>query len=222
MLEIYEKKQRYNDSIDILKKAGEVEKYEEVIYIHLIRNLIQTENFKEAVKVYKHLNTMMVDTYGTQPSEEAQQLYQNAVHALSKELISADEISTMVLQQDTEGGALYCEFEVFKALCRAYHRGMERNNIEGRLILLTITDVQDKALSKRSLTVCVENLKKLLYGNLRSGDMVSMCTPSQFVLLLPNVDEKNAEVVMERVMERFYKKYPHTPAKLTFHITDMS
>ena len=222
MLEISERRQHYTESIEILRRAGEVEKYEESIYVHLIRNLIRTDKYKEAVQVYKHLNDMMSATYGVQPSEEAKALYHEAMHALSTELVEINEIPVLVMEQEIGRGALYCEFDFFKALYRAYSRGTERTGNAISLVLINITDIRDKFLSKRSLNVCVANLKELLCANLRSGDIVSMCTPSQFVLLLPNADEANAENAMERIKKTFYKQYPHTPAKLIYVVKSMA
>lgn len=222
MLEICEKNQHYKESIEILRRAGEVEKYEESIYVHLIRNLIRTDKYKEAVQVYKHLNDMMAATYGVQPSKEAKSLYYEAMHALSSELVDIEEIPSLVLEQEPGKGALYCEFDFFKALYQAYSRGTERTGNNISFALINITDIMDQFLSKRSLNVCVANMKELLCRNLRSGDIVSMCTPSQFVLLLPNADADNASVAMERIKKAFYKQYPHTPAKLTCNVRSMA
>ena len=84
--------------------------------------------------------------------------------------------------------------------------------------MVNITDIQDELLSKRSLACCVANLKEVLCKNLRSGDIVSMCSPCQFVLLLPNAKEADVRAVMERVKKVYFKKYVHSPAKLTSFI----
>ena len=65
---------------------------------------------------------------------------------------------------------------------------------------------------------CVNNLKPFLRNSLRSGDVISMCTPSQFVILLPHASAENAENVMERIKTGFFQKYPHSPAKFTHFI----
>jgi len=220
ILEICERQQRYKEALDVLSRAGEVMKYEEAIYVPLIRILVRMGKYSDAIQVYGRLNDMLSVTYGVKPSTEAKNLYLEAMYALNTKKVSMEELPSIIMEEDR--GAMYYDFDMFKSLCQAYQRGAERNETEICLALIDITDVQEKPLPKRSLTVCVLNLKELLCSNLRAGDVVSMCTNSQFVLLLQNVVKENAERVMERIKHHFYKQYPHTPAKLTCHVDSMT
>lgn len=222
MLDICEKQRKYTEAIDILRRASDVEKYEETLYVHLIRNLIQTEKYKDAVHVYKHLNDMLNATFGVQPSKEAKALYHEAMHALSAEQVTVDQLPELLAGQERKRGALYCEFEFFKEIYHAYARSIDRNGSSIAMVLISLTDLQDRLLSKRSLNVAVTNLKEVICANLRTGDIVSMCTPSQFVVLLPNADEENSEIAMERIKKAFFRKYPHSPAKLTCEARDVA
>ena len=221
ILEICERQQRYKEALEILSRAGEVMKYEESIYVPLIRILVRMGKYADAIQVYGRLNDMLSVTYGVKPSKEAKNLYNEALYALNTQKVSIKELPELLMQEE-DRGALYYDFDMFKSLCQAYRRGAERNENDICIGLMDITDVQDMLLPKRSLTVCVVNLKELLCSNLRSGDVVSMCTGSQFVLLLQNVEKENAEKVMERIKHLFYKQYPHTPAKLSCYVTVMT
>lgn len=222
ILEICERQQRYKEALEILSRAGEVMKYEESIYVPLIRILVRMGKYSDAIQVYGRLNDMLSVTYGVKPSKEAKNLYNEAMYALNTNKVTIEELPVAVMKEEEERGALYYDFDMFKELCRAYQRGAERSENEICLALVDITDIQDKILPKRSLTVCVVNLKELLCGNLRAGDAVSMCTNSQFVVLLQNIIKENAEKVVERIKKQFYKQYPHTPAKLTCRVSAMA
>jgi len=217
ILAICETQKFYKEAIEFLGRAGEVMKYEESIYVPLIRILIHMENYEDAVQVYERLAEMLTVTYGVKPSNEAKKLYHEAVQALHAKKLSIEELP-VIMDQEISKNALYCEFELFKAVYQAYVRGAERNDSALCLAVVDVTDLQDNPLSKRSLTTCITNLIEVLCGNLRSGDIVSMCTASQFVLLLPNADTDNAQVALERIKKIFYRQYPHTPAKLTCYI----
>ena len=88
------------------------------------------------------------------------------------------------LEQEGEKRALYCDMDMFKLVYHSYIRGVERNQVNICLGLVDITDLQDGTLPKRSLVTCATNLKELICSNLRSGDIVTMCTPSQFAVIL--------------------------------------
>ena len=217
VLNICERQKLYKEAVGFLGRAGELMKYEESIYVPLIRILIRMENYSDAVQVYERLNDMLEVTYGVKPSKEAKNLYQEAIQALNIRKLDMPGLMSS-LEQEGEKKALFCDFDMFKLVYHSYIRGAERNHTEICLGLIDITDLQDGLLSKRSLSTCVTNLKELICNNLRSGDIVTMCTPSQFSLILQHTTEETAMIAMERIKTTFYKQYPHTPAKLTCHV----
>ena len=54
----------------------------------------------------------------------------------------------------------------------------------------------------------------LLRGNLRRGDVISRCSVSQFVIMLPQANYENSCMVAERLTGAFYRRYPHSSARL--------
>ncbi len=218
LLDIYEKKQMYNEAITDLKHASRIEKYEETIYLHLIKTLIQLERYQDAISVYNYLTEIMQQNLGLEPSSEAKTLYYKATSALSSNIMAIEDLPNLIFDSTLESGAMLCDFEFFKQIYLAYAKGVERNKISAHILLINITDIKGQLLSKRSLTCCVNNLKPILRNSLRSGDIISMCTPSQFVILLPHANAENTDGVMERIKNKFFQLYPHSPAAFT-HFT---
>lgn len=217
VVEYYEKHKKYDEAVRVLQKAEKLEKYEERLYADLIRNLLFLKQYEEVVRIYGELTVMLKEAFGLKPSEETTALYQDAVHAMSTELLEIDEVALMA-EKTEEAKALFCEFDIFKELYHVYSCNAERSRQEVSFAVINITDLQDRLLAKRSLDCCVKNLRELLCDNLRSGDIVSMCTPSQVVLLLPNAGEEAALKVTERIQTLFFKRYPHSPAKFTIQV----
>ena len=60
----------------------------------------------------------------------------------------------------------------------------------------------------------MEKLPPLLRGNLRRGDVISRCSVSQFVIMLPQANYENSCMVAERLTGAFYRRYPHSSARL--------
>ena len=71
-----------------------------------------------------------------------------------------------------------------------------------------------RSLPKRSLDRAMENLQELIRQNLRKGDVASQCSVSQYVILLPRANYENSHMVANRLMTAFYRRYPHSPARL--------
>lgn len=218
LLDIYEAEQNHSDIISLCQQVCSLEKYEEHFYIHLMKSLILTEQYQEAVHVYQKLRSTLTTEFNVRPCDELQSLYAQARQGLHSDLIDISDVPNLMKEHSQPKGALYCEIDTFRHIYHFSARGLERNGMVIHLVLINLTDITDHPLPKRSLDVGVRNLKNLLCSHLRYGDIVSMCSPSQFLILLPNANFENSQKVVQRLSDSFYKQYPHTPIKLTSYI----
>lgn len=219
LIELCESTEEYDRAIMICNKATEVEPFDESLYIHLMNNLLALHKYQEVVNTYQTLSDMLASNFGVKPSENVRAIYREASQNLETSVLDICEIQKRLDEPTTtKRGALYCDFDFFGEIYHALSRGVERAGSALHLAVITITDVNDAPLSKRSLTVARENLKGMICGMLRQGDILSLITPCQFVLILPNTHIEGAEFVMERIKKSFFKQYPHSPAKLSFSV----
>ena len=218
LIQLYDENRQSDALIQICRKVCAREKYQESFYEYLIKALIHTEQFEEAIHVYQGFRKTLNSEYGMQPPSHLQTLYRKARQGMHADLVDIQNIPKLMYEEDSQKGALFCEIDIFKQIYQFTARGIERNHSILHLVLINITDIYDQILTKRSLATIVNNLRLFLCTKLRSGDIISMCSPSQFILLLPNANFEDTEKVMKRLETSFYKQYPHTPAKLTYYI----
>lgn len=218
LIVLLEDSKQYDALIQLCRTVCAREKYQESFYEYLIKALIHTEQFEEAIHVYQGFRKTLNSEYGMQPSSHLQTLYRKARQGMHADLVDIQNIPKLMYEEDSQKGALFCEIDIFKQIYQFTARGIERNHSILHLVLINITDIYDQILTKRSLATIVNNLRLFLCTKLRSGDIISMCSPSQFILLLPNANFEDTEKVMKRLETSFYKQYPHTPAKLTYYI----
>ena len=219
LLLLYEEEKQYETIIALCHSICSHEKYEESIYLHYMKALLATEQYLLATEIYRNLRELLYTEFGIRPCEELQSLFRKARQALHTDLIDISDIPRLMhAENDDQSIALYCEFDIFKQIYHFSSRGLERNGTVIHLILINVTDINNHPLNKRSLTVAVKNLRNLFCSKLRRGDIVSMCSPSQFLILLPNANYENTEKVMQRLITSFFQQYPHTPVKLSHFI----
>lgn len=217
LLLLLEADNAYDEAITICVKANTIEPCDERLHMHLMKNLICANREEEAIRVYKEFSEMLSSTFGVKPSDEVRQLYRQAVTSLRKNSLEIEEVQNQ-LTEETDAqttGALFCDYELFCAIYHALSRGLERNGNVVHLAVLTITDLTGNELNARSLSVCTSNLKTLICNTLRQGDILSMCSPSQFALMLPNANREDSDKVLTRIEKKFLRQYPHTPARLS-------
>ena len=79
---------------------------------------------------------------------------------------------------------------------------------------LSMDELRMQLQEENSAGGAMEKLPPLLRGNLRRGDVISRCSVSQFVIMLPQANYENSCMVAERLTGAFYRRYPHSSARL--------
>ncbi|MBE6035593.1 MAG: hypothetical protein E7222_12985 [Clostridiales bacterium] len=219
LIPLMEEKAMLSELITVLNHALSVDFGNEEYYYHLMKAQLALNLPKDTVATYQNAKNYFVQTNGSAPPAKLNELYQQAFLRLNTGLLDLTRLMEQIEDAGKAPGALYCDYDFFLRVYHALSRGLNRNGSVLHLALLTIAPQKDTPLSKRSLDICVQNLRELLTNTLRHGDVISMCTASQFILLLPNANYENAVLVTDRITRRFARQYPHSPAKLTFDIT---
>ena len=107
---------------------------------------------------------------------------------------------------------------LFKILYQAQARALIRSGDVIHIALFSIHGRGKKDLARRSLDRAAENLKELLIANLRQGDIVTQCSVSQFIVMLPQANCENSCAVCDRLLRAFNRQYPHTPVEIKFSV----
>ena len=115
-------------------------------------------------------------------------------------------------------GALLCDYDFFRIIYQAEARAVARNGDAVHIALLSAVGDESKPLSRRSLDCCMDNLQDVIVENLRKGDVVSRCSVSQYILMLPQANYENSCMVCDRIIRAFARQYPHSPATLSYTV----
>ena len=198
----------------LCRQAVKIEPYKEEFYEHLMGALIENGDNREAMAVYDDMSEMLFSDFGVMPGETLRELYRQASRTVNDHTLSMDELRMQLQEENSAGGAMLCEYDFFKILYRMQARAVARMGIAVHICLLSVTAKDGSALARRSLDGVMEKLPPLLRGNLRRGDVISRCSVSQFVIMLPQANYENSCMVAERLTGAFYRRYPHSSARL--------
>ena len=216
-LTLLEQRSLWDESEALSRQALHLEPYSEELYRHRMTALLSRGDHAGTAAVYEEMSELLFSTFGVKPSEETTALYRKARGAVSDLSIPAGDVHELLKEQDRSKGALYCEYDYFKTLYRLTARSIARSGDSVHLAVLTIQG-KDGSLSRRSLDRAAENLQTVAVESLRQGDVVSRCSLSQFVLLLPQANYENSCMVCARILRNFARKYPHSPANIHFNV----
>lgn len=212
---------RDTEAFEAAKKAAVAEPYHEDFHRFMMEQLLEQGRAREAMDIYEALRRRLLDEFGVIPGEVTRKLYHEAVRSINGHLIPMDLIRSQLREEDAAPGCMVCDYEFFKVLYRAEARAIARSGKSVHLSLITLTGEKGGELAPRSLERAMDNLEEVIRTGLRKGDIVSRCSASQFILMLPQANYENSRMVSERVIRAFSRRYPHSPARLDYSVWAM-
>ena len=208
------REQRYEEAVEICRRCLAAEPYSEPACQKLMQALAAMNNPKGAAEVYEQLSRRLFDDFGIRPSEETRSVYRSLVHAPGDRTMAMDEVLEHLQEPQAPPGALECDYDYFKMLCFAERRSMERSGNVTHVALLSVTGSPEKPLTKRTQNRIMEQLGASLRTNLRRGDVISRCSTSQYIILLPKANYENSCMVCRRILAAFHRAHPHVTARI--------
>ena len=216
-LALLEARGDWEASVQLCSRALKIEPYSESLYQHLMRCRLALGDREGAVKAYEEMSELLFDTFGVMPSDESRQLYRDASKQTNDQTVPIGTVREQLREQDVTG-AMYCEYDFFRFLYQVQARAIVRSGDIVHIALLSLHGKDHEALARRSLDRAMDNLQELLLSSLRQGDVVSRCSISQLIIMLPQANYENSCAVCQRIIKAFYRKYPHSPADIRFSV----
>lgn len=221
-IELLEKQERTAEAVALCRRAIHIEPYQEDLYEHLMRGLLRTGDMKGAMSVYEEVSEQLFAHFGVMPSETLRTLYRQATRTVNDRTLTMDEVCSQLEEPAPHGGAMVCEYDFFKILYRAEARSIARNGHSANICLLSVSGKDGEMLARRSLDPAMNNLQVLVQNNLRRGDAIARCSISQYIILLPQANYENSRMVADRLVSAFYRRYPHSPARLRYTVQPLA
>ena len=221
-IELLEKQERTAEAVALCRRAIHIEPYQEDLYEHLMRGLLRTGDMKGAMSVYEEMSELLFAHFGVMPSETLRTLYRQATRTVNDRTLTMDEVCSQLAEPAPHGGAMVCEYDFFKILYRAEARSIARNGHSANICLLSVSGKDGEMLARRSLDPAMNNLQVLVQYNLRRGDVIARCSISQYIILLPQANYENSRMVADRLVSAFYRRYPHSPARLRYTVQPLA
>ncbi len=217
-LSILEATHRLDEAVTLCRSALHIIPFSEDLYYHLIRSLLDLGRQSEAIAAYEEMRDVFVTNFDAMPSEEIRSLYYEAIRKINDRSIPIELLLEQLQELDGSHGALLCDFDFFKILYYSTARLIARSGAAVHLALITVSGKDGKQLSKRSQELVMDNLQERAQHSLRRGDAMTRCSVSQFAFLFQLANFENSCMVCERIIKAFYRKYPHSPAELSYTV----
>lgn len=216
--DLLSKQGRHQEAANVCRRGINAEPYHEPLYQVLMKELAADGDQKGASSVYESLCKRLFDDFGIRPSEETRAIYRAVVHTPEERALPIDEVLEHLQEPEVIPGAMQCDYDYFKVLCHAESRAMERSGNATHVALLSATGLAGEPLPKRSMERIMTQLGQQVRQNLRRGDIISRCSATQYILMLPKANYEDSCMVCRRVINAYHKAFPHTAVRIKFMV----
>ena len=213
---------RHREAAEICRTCSASEPYHEPLYRMLMEQLGAAGDAAGAAAVYEELRSRLFNDFGITPGAETRAVYREVTSVLSDRSLPMETVLEQLQEENAAAGALQCEYDIFKVLCHVEARSMPRTGRTIHVALMSVSGSPGKPLSRRSSDRAMEHLGEQIRLNLRRGDVFARCSLSQYIIMLPQANYENSCMVCRRLSAAFFKRHPHSPAKLHFMVQPLT
>ena len=203
---LLEQTQRCPEVIDLCRSSFLIEPLEESLHLKYLEALIAESKIAQARTHYAYITSLLYREMGVKPSREMQRLY-GAIKSNST-MPNYASLKELLHREEQDSGALLCEPEVFRFLLNRERNRAEREEASLHVCLLSLTSSDFSSPVPDKLKIAMEELKRILMSRLRKCDVFTPWNEAEYVLLLPGLSYQQAEIVLQRLRQRFRDIYP--------------
>lgn len=209
LVPMLEQEGRYDAGIDLCRKAMQIDPWSEKVCQYLMGFLLLKQDYESVVSEYETISNLLRTTCGNLPDPTTRQLYQEALSYLNNSsVLPPDAVASRFCEQGEIDGALVCDMEYFKILYQA--RSMVRSGMVVHTALLTLKPRNHQTVSAKVMANAMDHMEKHLAASLRKGDAITRCSSTQFFVMLLAANFENSEMICQRLIASFGRKYPHS------------
>ena len=208
----------FEQIVELVQKAIIIDPYVESLYYNLIFALMNTNRMQAAREQYESMKRLFYAEFGIAPSKELQSLYKQLVKSENGVEKDINLISAELCGSRIEGGAFFCEYEIFRDIFRKELYAAERERRALHICLINVEGKGGEQLSPQKQDTAMRRLISCIGSNMRGGDSFSRYSVSQFIVLLPLASRGDSKNVLERVVKKFRHDNPHSPASVSYSL----
>ena len=202
VLKILDRLGRSDEAAELCTKALRIDPFDEALIEYNLRALIAQKKNREALEIYKKMETMFFDVLGVNFSDSLRALYSVISHPDIEKAMSLGELLEEWCMDADYPGAYYCDAGIFRTLFQIEARSVPRS---GRTAFIVRFDTVHEP-TKRDGGV-MKALSRIIPKCLRMGDLYTRYSPNQYIIMLYSLTYEDCKMLVNRILSEVGSKY---------------
>lgn len=210
-------KEQFEQMIPICQLALLHAPFDENIHKMLIYAYISLGQSHKAFEHYNKTVSIFAKELDVNISESLSSVYKQVLNSINHNEVRLENIKKDLQEAAQTKGAYFCEYDVFRSICQLRARMYTRDHSTSScILLLTLTDPDGGDPETEDVRVPFGKLREAIFSCLRSDDIFSAYSATQYIVLLVFNQYGNAETVINRISRKFHSLYGLNNVKLAF------
>lgn len=205
--------------VRVCREALDVDRFDDQLHIELMRALVNQGRDNEALVQYEEATYLCYHYLNTEPSPELKEFYNQIMSAKRNIEFSLESLLKTLRTFEGEKGALLCDYAVFRDIFNIHMRNASRMGVTIYLGIIMVSKPDGAAMEHLKQGATIRGLIDILRSHLRRGDIITQMSPTIVAVLLPMVNYKTGDLVMERIKGLFYREYPNSDILFDYRIS---
>ncbi|MCQ5028361.1 winged helix-turn-helix domain-containing protein [Flavonifractor sp. DFI.6.63] len=220
--DLLEHAEKFEAMAELCTRASQLDPLDESLHTLIVRALLRQGKDSAALSHYEKATDLLYRNLGVRPSEELRALYREIMDVEERLETNLEVIQANLREAAQRPGAFVCEYGFFKEAYRLEARRSARSGACVHIALITVSLPDGGVPPLGVLNTTMDQLLEVLVHNLRRGDVVSKYSGAQYVVMLPAANFEDSTMVVERIVNAFYRQHRRNFLKLTYRIRELS
>ena len=220
--DLLEHAEKFETMAELCTRASQLDPLDESLHTLIVRALLRQGKDSAALSHYEKATDLLYRNLGVRPSEELRALYREIMDVEERLETNLEVIQANLREAAQRPGAFVCEYGFFKEAYRLEARRSARSGACVHIALITVSLPDGGVPPLGVLNTTMDQLLEVLVHNLRRGDVVSKYSGAQYVVMLPAANFEDSTMVVERIVNAFYRQHRRNFLKLTYRIRELS
>ena len=220
--DLLEHAEKFEAMAELCTRASQLDPLDESLHTLIVRALLRQGKDSAALSHYEKATDLLYRNLGVRPSEELRALYREIMDVEERLETNLEAIQANLREAAQRPGAFVCEYGFFKEAYRLEARRSARSGACVHIALITVSLPDGGVPPLGVLNTTMDQLLEVLVHNLRRGDVVSKYSGAQYVVMLPAANFEDSTMVVERIVNAFYRQHRRNFLKITYRIHELS
>lgn len=225
LCDILEADKKWYEIEIICSNALNVNSLDEDIHCYLIKSMHGQKKYDLAMFQYEKAKKLFYENMGIGKTGKLLEVFQKIMSEPVQCMTDIKSFLEEVQEKEKDSGAFFCDYQIFRQICRVEMRRINRLGIKEFIILFTLyrsTDIWNKSNIDHGMIEGMRVLYRSIKESLRTEDVISKYSSTQIIVLL-QIDTYEAVVkVAERVRKNFKNSIGNKRVELKYELAELS